>query len=64
MDEQRKAVRCDGLTKSSTRTLLADRLRHHRQKLVWDPYYTSAKRKDAAEREASRNEFAKGKESN
>ena len=54
----------DGLTKSSTRTLLADRLRHHRQKLVWDPYYTSAKRKDAAEREASRNEFAKGKESN
>ena len=54
----------DGLTKSSTRTLLADRLRHHRQKLVWDPFYTSAKRKDAAEREASRNEFAKGKESN
>ena len=54
----------DGLTKSSTRTLLADRLRHHRQKLVWDPYYTSAKRKDAAEREASRTEFAKGKESN
>ncbi|CAL1159384.1 unnamed protein product [Cladocopium goreaui] len=54
----------DGLTKSSTRTLLADRLRHHRQKLVWDPNYTSAKRKDASEREASRNEFAKGKESN
>ena len=40
----------DGPTKSSTRTLLADKLR--------------AKRKDAAEREASRNEFAKGKESN
>ena len=54
----------DGLTKSSTRNLLADRLRHHRQKLVWDPNYTSAKRKDAAEREASRNEFAKMKESN
>ena len=53
----------DGLTKSSTRTLLADRLRHHRQKLVWDPNYTSAKRKDAAAREASRTEFAKGKES-
>ena len=53
----------DGLTKSSTRNLLADRLRHHRQKLVWDPNYTSAKKKDAAEREASRNEFAKGKES-
>ena len=54
----------DGLTKSSTRTLLADRLRHHRQKLVWDPNYTSAQRKDASEREASHNEFAKGKESN
>ena len=54
----------DGLTKSSTRSLLADRLRHHRQKLVWDPSYTSAKRKDAAAREASRTEFAKMKESN
>ena len=51
----------DGLTKNSTRTLLADRLRHHRQKLVWDLFYTSAKRKDAAERKASRNELRRGR---
>lgn len=48
----------DGLTKSSTRKLLAERLRYGRLKLVWDPSYTSAKRKDASAREMSRNEFA------
>ena len=51
----------DGLTKCSTRKLLAERLRHGRLKLVWDPSYTSAKRKDAQAREQSRNEFAKTK---
>ena len=49
----------DGLTKSSTRKLLAERLRYGKLKLVWDPSYTSAKRKDAQARELSRNEFAK-----
>ena len=57
----------DGLTKMSTRVLLADRIRYHKMKLVWDPDYVSAKKKDAASREASRNEFAtkggKGKDS-
>ena len=48
----------DGLTKMSTRVLLADRIRYHKMKLMWDPDYTSAKKKAAAEREASRNEFA------
>ena len=48
----------DGLTKMSTRVLLADRIRYHKMKLAWDPEYTSAKKKDAAAREASRTEFA------
>ena len=36
----------DGLTKESTRQLLADRLRHHRLKFTWDPTYQASKRKD------------------
>ena len=48
----------DGLTKMSTRALLAERIRYHKMKLMWDPEYTSAKKKTAAEREASRTEFA------
>ena len=54
----------DGLTKSSTRKLLSERLRYGRLKLVCDPSYTSAKRKDAGEREQSRNEFAVTKKKN
>ena len=45
----------DGLTKGSTRGLLADRLRRHHIKLAWDPSYTSTKKQ---EREESRQEFA------
>ena len=48
----------DGLTKSSTRGLLADRIRRHRIKLAWDPHYTAAKKKSKEEREESRQEFA------
>ena len=51
----------DGLTKMSTRALLAERIRYHKMKLMWDPEYTSAKKKTAAEREASRTEFAEPK---
>ena len=40
----------DGLTKMSTRALLAERIRYHKMKLMWDPEYTSAKKKTAAER--------------
>ena len=52
----------DGLTKSTTRTLLAERLRHRQVKFVWDPEYKSAKKKSAAVREASRTEFSKMKD--
>ena len=48
----------DGLTKSSTRGLLADRVRRRKIKLAWDPHYTAAKKKSKQEREASRQEFA------
>ena len=34
---------------------------YHKMKLMWDPAYTSAKKKTAAEREASRTEFAEPK---
>ena len=51
----------DGLTKSSTRSLLAGHLRRHRTKLAWDPEYTSAKKKSKQEREESRQEFAETK---
>ena len=36
----------DGLTKESARLLLAQRLRHGRLKLVWDPTYKAAKKKN------------------
>ena len=45
----------------SARALLAERIRYHKMKLMWDPGYTNAKKKAAAEREASRNEFAEPK---
>ena len=48
----------DGLTKSSTRGLLADRIRRHKIKLPWDPHYTAAKKKSKQERKESRQEFA------
>ena len=51
----------DGLTKGSTKGLLADRLRRHQIKLAWDPSYTSAKKKSKQEREESRQEFAEPK---
>ena len=55
----------DSLTKMSSRSLLAERIRFHKMKLVWDSQYISSKRKTAEEREASRTEFAmpKGKQS-
>eukprot|EP00435_Cladocopium_sp_Y103_P073124 s421_g42.t1 len=40
----------DGLTKISARQLLASRLRHGRIGFYWDPSYTAAKKKPAAER--------------
>ena len=52
----------DSLTKMSSRSLLAERLRFHKMKLVWDSQYVRAKKKTAKEREASRNEFAMLKE--
>ena len=52
----------DGLTKESTRQLLADRLRHHRLKFTWDPTYQASKRKDLQTRLQSQNEFSKPKE--
>eukprot|EP00435_Cladocopium_sp_Y103_P010330 s1562_g2.t1 len=52
----------DSLTKMSSRALLAERIRFHKMKLVWEPQYVSAKKKNAAEREANRHEFAKPKE--
>ena len=48
----------DGLTKTSTRSLLADRWRDGRIKLVWDPGYVSAKKKTKEERDKSKQEFA------
>ena len=48
----------DGLTKSSTRGLLADGIRRHRIKPAWDPHYTAAKKKSKKEREEGRQEFA------
>ena len=51
----------DGLTKSSTRGLLADRIRRHRIKLAWGPHYTAAKKESKEEREESRQEFADSK---
>jgi len=52
----------DSLTKMSSRSLLAERIRFHKMKLVWDSQYVSSKKKTAEEREASRNEFAMPKE--
>ena len=52
----------DGLTKESTRQLLADRLRHHRLKFTWDPTYQASKRKDLQTRLQSQNEFSKPKD--
>ena len=43
----------DGLTKESARALLAQRLRHGRLKLVWDPSYKAAKKKTKAELQQS-----------
>ena len=48
----------DGLTKDQTKQLLADRLRGHRIKLVWDPEFVAAKRKEADARQDSKMEFA------
>ena len=44
----------DGLTKESARLLLAQRLRHGRLKLVWDPSYKAAKKKTEEELQQSR----------
>ena len=52
----------DLLTKMSSQSLLAERIRFHKMKLVWDSQYVSSKKKTAEEREASRNEFAMPKE--
>ena len=46
----------DGLTKESARLLLAQRLRHGRLKLVWDPTYKAAKKKTKEELLQSRME--------
>ena len=46
----------DGLTKESARLLLAQRLRHGRLKLVWDPTYKAAKKKTKDELLQSRME--------
>ena len=44
----------DGLTKEAARLLLAQRLRHGRLKLVWDPSYKAAKKKSKEELQQSR----------
>ena len=44
----------DGLTKEAARLLLAQRLRHGRLKLVWDPTYKAAKKKTKEELAQSR----------
>ena len=44
----------DGLTKEAARLLLAQRLRHGRLKLVWDPSYKAAKKKTKEELQQSR----------
>ena len=46
----------DGLTKEAARNLLAERLRHARLKLTWDPLYVAAKKKSVAEMEGSKHE--------
>ena len=48
----------DGLTKIAARQLLCDRVRHGAIKFTFDPGYTASKKKTAAQREKSRNEFA------
>ena len=53
----------DGFTKVSAKQLLADRLRRLRQgsiKFTFDPGYTASKKKTAAQRAESRNEFTAG----
>ena len=44
----------DGLTKEAARLLLAQRLRHGRLKLVWDPSYKAATKKSKEELQQSR----------
>ena len=47
----------DGFTKMAARQLLADRIRHGAIKFTFDPGYTASKKKTAAQRAKSRNEF-------
>ena len=49
----------DGLTKESARQLLAERLRHAKLKLTWDPNYVAAKKKTKEERQKSIGETTK-----
>ena len=51
----------DGLTKDSTRQLLADRLRHAKVKFLYDPDYVAAKRKPLSERLQSQGEGSRSK---
>ena len=46
----------DGLTKESARLLMAQRLRHGKLKMVWDPNYVAAKKKTKDELKQSLNE--------
>ena len=48
----------DGLTKTSSRQLLANRLRHGKIGFYWDPQYVAAKRKPAQERQANMDQHA------
>eukprot|EP00435_Cladocopium_sp_Y103_P006856 s1452_g2.t1 len=48
----------DGLTKISARQLLASRLRHGKIGFYWDPCYTAAKKKTAAERQQNMDQHA------
>ena len=47
----------DGFTKMAARQLLADRIRHGAIKFTFVPGYTASKKKTAAQRAKSRNEF-------
>ena len=51
----------DGMTKLAARQLLADRLRGGELMLVYDPSFTAAKKKEAAERNKSARAQAKAK---
>ena len=51
----------DGMTKDSMRQQWADKLRHGRIKLLYDPNYVTAKKKSLEERKRARSDFQESK---